>query len=96
MKSPSNVVSVYEGSNWMMNDSAWANLGSYGCYLPGTYLANNVDRSNVLSGDALSDYNTTKFRYNVRRHDISYNTFLSVCKIIERGNHQFPLNSFLP
>ncbi len=57
VKSPSNVVSVYEGSNWMMNDAAWANLGSYGCYLPGTYLANNVDRSNVLSGDALSDYN---------------------------------------
>ena len=58
VKSPSNIITVYEASSWAMGDNDLANNGYYGAWLPGAYLGNgNQDRSSVLSGDQLQDYN---------------------------------------
>ncbi|MBQ7256948.1 MAG: prepilin-type N-terminal cleavage/methylation domain-containing protein [Abditibacteriota bacterium] len=56
IKSPSNVVAIYEACVWEMNDSAWANSGAYQCYLPGQGLA-GVTPNSALTGEALNDFN---------------------------------------
>jgi prepilin-type N-terminal cleavage/methylation domain-containing protein/prepilin-type processing-associated H-X9-DG protein len=56
VKSPSNVVALYEGSYWILGDDGWANYGWYSAWLPGSGAAGHPTSAS-LSGDALSEYN---------------------------------------
>ena len=56
VKSPSNVIAVYEASSWGMGDNDLANNGWYSAYLPGTGSA-GIATTASLSGEQLSDYN---------------------------------------
>ena len=56
IKSPSNVVAMYEGGIYIMGDAEWANHGAYQVYLPGSALA-GATASSALTGEKLSDFN---------------------------------------
>ena len=60
VKSPSNVVAIYEASSYLMGDIDWQCWGTYSAWLPGSGVAGHPCAGGdnpVLSGEQLSDYN---------------------------------------
>ncbi|MBQ0105205.1 MAG: DUF1559 domain-containing protein [Armatimonadetes bacterium] len=56
VKSPSNIVALFDGSYYWMNTTAIGSNGQYGQYLPGAGLCGITAASNV-TGDTLEDFN---------------------------------------
>ncbi len=57
VKTPSNVIAIYEASYYIMDPGANLWNGLYGCWLPGAGLAGATPHSSLTNADALVDFN---------------------------------------